>query len=162
MGTLKLKRLLGSKKPLRGILDAVTRVQTGVFWIESPEGKALYGEVGEGGNVHDLCHEDVVVGRLCSKDPVDDVLHIVRGFIQLEAEKRDITSEVLERYRELSLLYELAERLTEVLHKAVPSLNEEQGEEIGIFMAKNRDVFAKAFKNQPDALDELEAEAASE
>lgn len=29
-------------------------------------------------------------------------------------------------------------------------------------MAKNRDVFAKAFKNQPDALDELEAEAASE
>ena len=59
-------------------------------------------------------------------------------------------------------MLELAERLTEVLHKAVPSLNEEQGEEIGIFMAKNRDVFAKPFKNQPDALDELEAEAASE
>ena len=55
-----------------------------------------------------------------------------------------------------------AERLSEVLHKAVPSLSEEQGEELGIFMAKNRDVFAKAFKSQPDALDELEVDAASE
>ncbi len=112
MGTLKLKRLLGSKKPLRGILDALTRVHSGVFWIESPEGKVLFGEAVEGGAVHELMHEDVVVGRLCSQGTADEVLHIVRGFIQLEAEKRDITSEVLERYRELSLLYELAERLT--------------------------------------------------
>ena len=52
-------------------------------------------------------------------------------------------------------MLELAERLSEVLHKAVPSLNEEQGEELGIFMAKNREIFAKAFKNQPDALSEL-------
>jgi len=37
----------------------------------------------------------------------------------------------------------------------VPSLNEQQGEELGIFMAKNREIFAKAFKNQPDALSEL-------
>ncbi|MNH42287.1 hypothetical protein D3C73_1393900 [compost metagenome] len=28
-------------------------------------------------------------------------------------------------------------------------------EEAGIYMAKNRDVFAKAFKSQPDALSEL-------
>lgn len=52
-------------------------------------------------------------------------------------------------------MLELAERLSEVLGKAVPSLSEEQGEELGIFMAKNRDIFAKAFKSQPDALDEL-------
>ena len=59
-------------------------------------------------------------------------------------------------------MLELAERLSEVLHKAVPSLSEEQGEELGIFMAKNRDVFAKAFKSQPDALDELDVAVASE
>ena len=52
-------------------------------------------------------------------------------------------------------MLELAELLTDVLQKAVPSLNEQQGEELGIFMAKNRDIFAKAFKNQPDALNEL-------
>ncbi|WP_095148976.1 YebG family protein, partial [Pseudomonas sp. Irchel s3a18] len=47
------------------------------------------------------------------------------------------------------------ELLAEVLQKAVPSLTEQQVEEAGIYMAKNRDVFAKAFKSQPDALSEL-------
>lgn len=57
-------------------------------------------------------------------------------------------------------MLELAELLTDVLQKAVPSLNEQQGEELGIFMAKNREIFAKAFKNQPDALSELGQTAA--
>lgn len=52
-------------------------------------------------------------------------------------------------------MLELAELLTDVLQKAAPSLSEQQGEELGIFMAKNREVFAKAFKNQPEALTEL-------
>lgn len=55
-------------------------------------------------------------------------------------------------------MLELAELLTDVLQKAVPTLNEQQGEELGIFMAKNRDIFAKAFKNQPDALNDLDKE----
>lgn len=53
-------------------------------------------------------------------------------------------------------MLELAESLAEVLQKAVPSLSEQQVEDIGIFMAKHRDTFARAFKNQPDALAELE------
>jgi dsDNA-binding SOS-regulon protein len=57
-------------------------------------------------------------------------------------------------------MLELAEALSSALHKAVPSLSEEQVEELGIFMAKNRDTFAKAFKNQPDALAELDEAAA--
>lgn len=52
-------------------------------------------------------------------------------------------------------MLELAELLTDVLHKAVPSLSEQQGEELGIYMARHREVFAKAFKNQPEALAEL-------
>jgi hypothetical protein len=52
-------------------------------------------------------------------------------------------------------MLELAELLAQVLQKAVPSLTEQQVEEAGIYMAKNRDVFSKAFKSQPDALSEL-------
>ena len=63
-----------------------------------------------------------------------------------------------DRYDEM---LELAEALSAALHKAVPSLSEEQVEELGIFMAKNREIFAKAFKSQPDALDELDDNAAS-
>ncbi|AOE87292.1 YebG family protein [Pseudomonas sp. TCU-HL1] len=53
-------------------------------------------------------------------------------------------------------MLELAESVAEVLQKAVPSLSEQQVEDIGIFMAKHRDTFARAFKNQPEALTELE------
>lgn len=50
-------------------------------------------------------------------------------------------------------MLELAEALAEALEKAVPSLSEEQREEVGIFMARNRDIFAKAFKGPVDLSD---------
>jgi dsDNA-binding SOS-regulon protein len=52
-------------------------------------------------------------------------------------------------------MLELAEKLAAVLQQAQPALNERQAEELGIYLARHREVFAKAFKSQPDALDEL-------
>ena len=52
-------------------------------------------------------------------------------------------------------MLELAERLAAVLQQAQPALDERQAEELGIYLARHREVFAKAFKSQPDALDEL-------
>ncbi|TKA91670.1 MULTISPECIES: YebG family protein [Halopseudomonas] len=49
-------------------------------------------------------------------------------------------------------MLELAELLSDVLRQAVPSINEAQAEEAGIYMARHRDLFAKAFKNSPDVL----------
>lgn len=56
-------------------------------------------------------------------------------------------------------MLELAERLSSTLQKAVPSLNDEQIEELGIFMARHREAFARAFKNQADALDDIDFDA---
>ena len=52
-------------------------------------------------------------------------------------------------------MLELAEKLAAVLQQAQPALDERQAEELGIYLARHREVFAKAFKSQPDALDEL-------
>ncbi|WP_193074239.1 YebG family protein [Pseudomonas sp. FME51] len=52
-------------------------------------------------------------------------------------------------------MLELAELLSDVLRKAVPSINEAQSEEAGIYMARHRDLFAKAFKSSPDVLSAL-------
>ncbi|PKM04916.1 MAG: hypothetical protein CVV16_03265 [Gammaproteobacteria bacterium HGW-Gammaproteobacteria-6] len=52
-------------------------------------------------------------------------------------------------------MLELAERLSDVMIKAVPTLGEKPAEELSLFMAQHRDVFAKAFKSTPDALAEL-------
>lgn len=56
-------------------------------------------------------------------------------------------------------MLELAEALAAALQKATPSLCEQQAEDIGIFMARHRDLFAKAFKNNPEALEELPVSA---
>lgn len=52
-------------------------------------------------------------------------------------------------------MLELAESLTDVLLKNVVGLTEKQAEDASIFMAKNRTVFATAFKNNVGALAEL-------
>jgi len=52
-------------------------------------------------------------------------------------------------------MLELAESLTQVLQKNVAGLTEKQAEDAGIFMAKNRAVFAAAFKSNASALAEL-------
>ena len=56
-------------------------------------------------------------------------------------------------------MLELAEALATALQKATPSLSEQQAEDIGIFMARHRDLFAKAFKNNPEVLQELPTSA---
>ena len=52
-------------------------------------------------------------------------------------------------------MLELAEALGATLMTAVPSLSEQQAEDVGIFMAKHREHFAKAFKQNLEALAEL-------
>ena len=58
-------------------------------------------------------------------------------------------------------MLELAENLGEVLQRAVPQLGEQLAEEISIYMARNREVFAKAFKSNTEALAELDASGAA-
>lgn len=55
-------------------------------------------------------------------------------------------------------MLELAEALAAVLQQASPSLSEQQAEDIGIFMARHRELFAKAFKSSPEALAELSSQ----
>lgn len=52
-------------------------------------------------------------------------------------------------------MLELAEALAATLQKVSPDLTEQQADNIGIFMARHRELFAKAFKNTPEVLAEL-------
>ncbi|UAW99665.1 YebG family protein [Halopseudomonas nanhaiensis] len=52
-------------------------------------------------------------------------------------------------------MLELAETLAATLQAGVPGLSERHAEEVSIYMARHREVFAKAFKSSPDALESL-------
>ena len=54
-------------------------------------------------------------------------------------------------------MLELAERLTDLIGGVVPQVSESDREEIAVYLAKHRDIFAKAFRNQIKALDELDS-----
>ncbi len=56
-------------------------------------------------------------------------------------------------------MLELAEALASLLQRQAPTLGEDQAEELGIYLARNREIFAKAFKGQITALEELDAPA---
>ena len=82
------------------------------------------------------------VGETCRLAPWAATANIAAAIAAAEADRHD-------------RMLELAESLSAVLSRAVPSLSEEQQEELGIYMARHREIFARAFKNQPEALTEL-------
>lgn len=55
-------------------------------------------------------------------------------------------------------MLELAENLTELLHKHVPSANEKEAEEFGILLARNKELLVQACKGKVEALEEVSAE----
>lgn len=59
-------------------------------------------------------------------------------------------------------MLELAELLTEVLIKNVQGLSEKHAEDASIYMAKNRAIFAAAFKSNASVLTELAEKAKGE
>lgn len=56
---------------------------------------------------------------------------------------------------EYDAMLELAERVTAVIQKAVPGISDNDADNLGVYMAKHRDVFAKAFSKKPELLDSL-------
>jgi len=113
MARLKIKRILGRNKPLRGIIDVVTQLHPGVFSVESPDGVVLLGSRPEDGVFTDILVKGECIGRVCAAQGDRAAVEVIERTIAIEMEKRDLAAEVLDRYRELNLLYDLAEKLTE-------------------------------------------------
>lgn len=56
-------------------------------------------------------------------------------------------------------MLELAENITAVMEHRFPTLGEKVSEEIGLFIASEQELFARAIKGRPDVLAEWLAEA---
>lgn len=60
---------------------------------------------------------------------------------------------------EYDKMLELAENISAMIDKAVPDLNPQHAETIGLYLAKHRDVLARACKGKPELLaEDLDAE----
>ncbi len=60
-------------------------------------------------------------------------------------------------------MLELAANITHLLEQEIPDLNDQQGETIGLILAKHREILAKACKGKPSVLlDEISNTSSSE
>ncbi len=113
MAALKLRRFLRARKPLRMALEALSRLQDTPFWVADADGTVLLGEGEPPVEGLPIERNDAVLGHVHSAAGGEEIVSVIQRFLDLELEKRDLANEVLDRYRELTLLYDMAEHLTE-------------------------------------------------
>ncbi|TNE84252.1 MAG: GAF domain-containing protein [Deltaproteobacteria bacterium] len=114
-------RPLNLRKVLRGgqkaALMDVLALAPDVVRIEDLDGKPLFGGEGDG-EVTDIRHGDALIGRVIGGASSERIAGVVAWIYDREQEKRSLAAETLDRYKELSLLYDLGEKLSRELELA--------------------------------------------
>jgi putative methionine-R-sulfoxide reductase with GAF domain len=112
-------RALPLRRALRGdqarmVRDVVTMLPCSVCVIDV-QGKVLLGDESTTGSRVDIVHGKTVIGHVTAAERAGEVARVIQWVYEREVEKRNLAAETLERYKELSLLYDLGEKLSRQL-----------------------------------------------
>lgn len=124
MTQLKLKRLLSKKKEATPIVSALIETINAPISIHDIEGNILIGPANNDaqGKYPITCGNDIV-GWTIGQERAELMATLLTHLANKEAEKDALADEMLERYRELNLLYNLSEKLATSLEvKAVAEM----------------------------------------
>lgn len=108
---MKLKRLI-QKKRTRLLLEELMHALGGDLAVEDPEGMVLLGATSSDASSMPLELDGVLLGRVRGGPMARGLATGLELFLRQEMEKRTIARETLERYKELSLLYDIAEKIS--------------------------------------------------
>ncbi len=123
MSQVKLKRLFSKKKAATALIIELMAAIGSPVSIEDEKGKRLLGlppRLGgdrggaAGGEKHPITHEGQMLGWVVGRNSAL-IAALVRHLVSKEADKKALAVEVLDRYRELNLLYNLSEKLATCL-----------------------------------------------
>jgi serine phosphatase RsbU (regulator of sigma subunit) len=118
MSTITLKKLFGKKTGLSAMLAGMLAMLDEPVGILDTDGRLLLGS--DPGERWQACQpapvllERQVVGWVASNEPSlwqSNIAYLLGYLCSQEAEKKALTAEVLDKYRELNLLYRLSDRL---------------------------------------------------
>lgn len=111
----RLKKLISRNRELARILTGLSEVQGSPFAVENSRGEVIYGDqAGASPQRFPIQLGDQTLGWVSGEagSPGTAMLAELLSYVaRQEDEKQSLTRELLDRYRELSLLYHLAERL---------------------------------------------------
>ncbi|MBI1879516.1 MAG: GAF domain-containing protein [Chloroflexi bacterium] len=119
MTQIKLKRLLSKKQEAAAIVsDLIEAINTPIS-VQDREGNTLMGAASAGpqGRYPITCSHNII-GWTIGQERAELVATLLTHLANKEAEKDTLADEMLERYRELNLLYHLSEKLATSLELA--------------------------------------------
>ncbi len=112
MRRTSLKRVVRSG---RTVLEDIAALSPGAVCIEDEHGGALFGSAAPGGERHAIVAGGAPVGTVVGSGSADRIARIVAHLVEREDEKLALADETLGRYKELTLLYEISDKLSRVL-----------------------------------------------
>lgn len=148
--SMKLKRLV-HKKGVRSILEGMIRSFGGELAVEDHEGRLLLGVAPAAGESLPISLNGQLLGYVRGRTNTAALAASLQLYLQQEQEKRTIAKETLDRYKELTLLYGIAEKIsTNMSPPEVGSMMLEQA--LYLIKADNASV---ALLDENDKLQEL-------
>lgn len=112
MSSNGLKKLLRRSSGLRKILTGLSKSASGPLAVEDADGRVIFGAgAARPAQRYPIIVDDAVVGWAAGDASAAVAADLLQYAAGQEDEKKSLANELLERYRELSLLYHLSERM---------------------------------------------------
>ncbi|HEY4691366.1 MAG TPA: GAF domain-containing protein [Anaerolineae bacterium] len=118
-----LRRIFGRKKKLASILVSLIEASGAPIGISDAGGTPLIGQVTGAASRYPIVLGGETLGWVAGGPPAQAMAGLIAHLIAKESETKSLAGEVLDRYRELNLLYTLSEKLAASLDvKAVADM----------------------------------------
>ncbi|HEY9907155.1 MAG TPA: adenylate/guanylate cyclase domain-containing protein [Thermosynechococcaceae cyanobacterium] len=112
MASLSLKRLL-SKKDTVVLLHQILATVGQPIALCDPTGNVVLGdEQPDGTHQHLICVEGTTIGSVRGGEAAGTIAQLLNYLAAKELEKRTLAQETLDRYKEITLLYDLSEKIS--------------------------------------------------
>jgi transcriptional regulator with GAF, ATPase, and Fis domain len=119
MTQIKLKRLLSKKKEATAIISALIDTFDAPVSIHDVDGNRLVGAANHDSQArYPITCENEIIGWTIGPQRAEALAALLAHLANTEAQKQTLADEMLERYRELNLLYNLSEKLAASLELA--------------------------------------------
>ncbi|MGI6647892.1 MAG: hypothetical protein ACOX5W_02230 [Bacillota bacterium] len=109
---IKLKRLL-AKKEVASIIQDIINFLTLPLLVQDSEGQVLIGDTSEQLPYrYPVDYEGMVIGWVSGEQKASVIAALLSYLAQIEFEKKTLGRETLEKYKEITLLYNITEKLS--------------------------------------------------
>lgn len=119
MTQIRFKKLLAKQEVVKILNQGIKDIGT-TIGIQDQQGNLLWGEIPKNPSMrYPIAIGDEILGWVVSQREVSSISSLLSYLAKQELEKRQMASELLQKYKEINLLYNLSEKITTSLELSV-------------------------------------------